>query len=366
MRGYFLMLLLSYLGGNVYIFVRGLQTIRHLPPSVKWIAIAVYWLSVVSLVAVFTLRNSKVASTSAWHYFYEYSASWLVFTLYMAVFLLLCDGYKLIFNHSFHYGFIVALALTACLLVYGHYRYQHPVNRLINIDINKPATDGTTSLKIVAVSDIHLGFGTNKKRLQKYIRLINSQKPDIILIAGDLIDNSIEPVKAAKMEEELLQLESKYGVFMAPGNHEYISGLSDAREFITGKTNIRFLQDEVAQLPDGVQIVGRDDHSNRNRKSLSELMSKLDRSKPIIVIDHQPYELKEAENEQVDLLFCGHTHNGQVFPMSLMTARMFDLSYGYTKRGNTAIYVSSGLSLWGPPYRIGTDSELIVFDVHFQ
>jgi len=181
-----------------------------------------------------------------------------------------------------------------------------------------------------------------------------------------LIDNSIVPVKAAKMEEELLQLESKYGVFMAPGNHEYISGLSDAREFITGKTNIRFLQDEVAQLPDGVQIVGRDDHSNRNRKSLSELMSKLDRSKPIIVIDHQPYELKEAENEQVDLLFCGHTHNGQVFPMSLMTARMFDLSYGYTKRGNTAIYVSSGLSLWGPPYRIGTDSELIVFDVHFQ
>jgi len=94
-------------------------------------------------------------------------------------------------------------------------------------------------------------------------------------------------------------------------------------------------------------------------------MERTDSKYPVFVLDHQPYELQQAADENVDLLLCGHTHNGQVWPMSLITGRMFDRSYGYEKRGNTSIYVSSGLSLWGPPYRIGTDSELVVFNLSF-
>ncbi|MDR1407390.1 MAG: metallophosphoesterase [Tannerella sp.] len=365
MRIFFLLILLSYIGGNIYIFVRGLQAIQHFPLIFKWLAGAFFWLSFLSIILMFALRNSRMATSTGWHIFYEYSCSWLVVTLYMGLLLLCFDAFKL-FNHSFRYGFVLSLLLTICLLIYGHYRYQHPVNKVIHIDINKSATDRTQSLKVVAVSDIHLGMGTNKNRLQKYVRLINAQHPDLILIAGDLIDNSLAPVRYQRMEEELLQLHAPLGLYMSPGNHEYISGIAESREYISGSTHIRFLQDTVVTLPNGIRIVGRDDASNPSRKELHTLLEGAGRDLPVIVLDHQPYQLKEAEEEGVDLLFCGHTHHGQVWPMSWITEQLFDIGYGFAKRGNTSIYVSSGLSLWGPPYRIGTKSELIVFHIHLK
>jgi predicted MPP superfamily phosphohydrolase len=358
-------MLLSYLGGNVYIFVRGLQAMRHFPHIFKWLSSGLFWISFCSLIIAFALRNSKVAATTGWHVFYEYSCSWLVFTLYMGLLLLFFDGFRL-FNHSFRYGFVISLALTICLLCYGHYRYQHPVNKVINIDINKSLANRTQSLKVVAVSDIHLGIGTNKKRLQKYVRLINAQNPDIILIAGDLIDNSLVPVRYQRMEDELQQLRAPLGIYMSPGNHEYISGIAESQEYVTTMTTIHFLRDTVVTLPNGIRIVGRDDQSNPSRKELRTLLEGVARDQPVIVLDHQPYQLKQAEDEDVDILFCGHTHHGQVWPMSWITEQMFDIGYGFEKRGNTSIYVSSGLSLWGPPFRIGTNSETVVFNIRLK
>ncbi|MDR0757229.1 MAG: metallophosphoesterase [Tannerella sp.] len=365
MRAYFILVLLAYLGGNVYIFVRGLQAIQHFPHIFKWLWGTLFWFSFLSLILSFALRNSRMATTAGWHVFYEYSCSWLVITLYMGLLLLLFDVFRL-FNHSFHYGFVISLILTVCLLLYGHYRYQHPVDRVINIDVNKSLPDLTQPLKVVAISDVHLGTGTNKKRLQKYVRLINAWNPDIILIAGDLIDNSITPVRRQRMEEELRQLRAPLGIYMSPGNHEYISGIAESREYIAGATDIRFLCDSAVTLSNGIRIVGCDDASNPSRKELRALLEGTDCSLPVFVLDHQPYRLKQAEEEGVDLLFCGHTHHGQVWPMSWITEQLFDIGYGFEKRGNTSIYVSSGLSLWGPPFRIGTQSELVVFNIHFK
>lgn len=119
--------------------------------------------------------------------------------------------------------------------------------------------------------------------------------------------------------------------------------------------------DSVVTLPNGIQIIGRDDRSNPKRKNLKQLMIQTDASKPTILIDHQPYKLAETEEAGIDLQFSGHTHEGQAWPLNMITKKIFEQSYGYRKWGKSQIYVSSGLSLWGPPFRIGTDSEMIVF-----
>ena len=214
--------------------------------------------------------------------------------------------------------------------------------------INKPADTDGQPLKVVAISDVHLGYATNKAMLEGYVDLINAERPDLVIIGGDLIDNSVVPLHHEHMEVELSRIYAPLGVYMVPGNHEYISGIEESEKFIA-KTPIVLLRDSVITLPNQVQLVGRDDRHNRGRKTLEQLTENLDPSKP-----------------GVDLQFSGHTHRGQVWPMSWIVDRMFELSYGIKKTGNSTIYVSSGLSLWGPPFRIGTDSEMVVFNITFK
>ena len=240
--------------------------------------------------------------------------------------------------------------------------YRHPKTNAVDITINKPYENNSQPIKIVAVSDIHLGYGTGKSALKKYVDMINEQKPDLILIGGDLIDNSVVPLYTEKMSEELSELKAPMGIYMVPGNHEYISGIDESARFIKS-TPIQLLIDSVVTLPNGIQLIGRDDRHNPSRRSLQELMENIDKSRPIILLDHQPYNLTDAEAAGIDLQFSGHTHHGQVWPMSLVTDYIYEQSHGYRQWGDTHIYVSSGLSLWGPPFRIGTESEMVVFEL---
>ena len=167
------------------------------------------------------------------------------------------------------------------------------------------------------------------------------------------------------MAEELTELKAPLGIYMVPGNHEYISGIDESVRFIKD-TPIQLLRDSVITLTNGIQLIGRDDRANPARSSLQELMVNIDKSKPIILLDHQPYKLMESEIAGIDLQFSGHTHRGQVWPMSLVTDYLFEQSHGYRQWGNSHIYVSSGLSLWGPPFRIGTESEMVVFQLSMK
>jgi predicted MPP superfamily phosphohydrolase len=337
-----------------------MQAIRHAPSVVKWICSIWFWLSVISIVAMFMLRNSKLSASTGAHLFFEYSTGWLVFTLYMVLCLICFDGFRL-FGHPVSHSFPISLGLTAILLSFGYYHYRHPAVRTVHLHIDRPVNEPDSSLKIVAVSDLHLGMGTAGNQLQQYVEMINAQQPDLILIGGDLVDNSIIPVRSRRMETELSKLKARLGIYMVPGNHEYISGIAECEQYIRRETPIHFLRDTVVQLPNGMQLVGRDDRSNSSRMSLAQLMKDTDSRLPVIVIDHQPYELSQAADAGADLLFCGHTHRGQVWPMTWMTDRLFEISHGYGLRGRTHVYVSSGLSLWGPPFRIGSSSEMIVF-----
>jgi predicted MPP superfamily phosphohydrolase len=363
---FFLLLLISYLLGNVYIFVRGLQALEQISGVVKWIFGLSYWTGALLLIVTFiAFRNSGQMPFSLRHVLFLTGSGWLVFTLYMVIFLACTDLIR-VFNHSFRYGFVVSLLLTFGLLVYGYIHYRHPGRRVIPVTVNKPlegAKEGR--LRIVAVSDWHLGLGTAMKKLREDVDFINAQKPDLILIGGDLIDNSVAPVIDRGMDRELNRLQATGGIYMVPGNHEYISGIQDCSDFIK-RTQIILLRDSIVTLPCGLRLVGRDDRSNRNRRSVGDLALLTDSTRPVILLDHQPYGLDEVEaTGVVDLQFSGHTHNGQVFPLSLLTDYLFDLSYGYEKRGNTHFYVSSGIALWGPPFRIGTRSEIVVFECSF-
>lgn len=360
---FIIVLIATYLGGNTYIFYRGMQALSGFPVGIKISLAVLFWIAALSFFGTMLSRNMKMPLYIS-HTMYEIGTGWLIFTLYMVLFLLVFDLLKLC-HVSFNYGFSLSLLFTLILLGYGYYNYRHPKTNIVNITLDKPLTDSQQPLRIVAVSDLHLGNGTGKTALKRYVKMINEQNPDLILIGGDLIDNSVVPLYAENMKEELSELKASSGIYMVPGNHEYISGIDESVRFIKD-TPIQLLRDSVVTLTNGIQLIARDDRANPARSSLQELMVNIDKSKPIILLDHQPYKLMESEIAGIDLQFSGHTHRGQVWPMSLVTDYLFEQSHGYRQWGNSHIYVSSGLSLWGPPFRIGTESEMVVFQLSMK
>lgn len=363
MLTFFILFFGIYLSGNVYIFIRGWQAIAGLPISLKIIVSILYWLGALSFLSMLKIRDGSVPMSLA-HYLHEIGTGWLVFTLYMVICLLLIDVLKLFHFHSV-YSFYIALVLVLCVLCYGYINYKNTRITTLDLSIAKPVESVEKQVKVVAVSDVHLGLGTDKIAFQKYVKLINEQRPDLILIAGDLIDNSVAPLQIMRMEEELFQLKAPLGIYMASGNHEYISGIRESIDFLS-RTPVTLLLDSVVTLPNGLQIAGRKDRSSSSRLSIPDLLGNADLSQPVILLDHQPADLRSVAESGVDLQLSGHTHNGQVWPINLVTRRLFELSYGYIKKGDTHFYTSSGLSLWGPPFRIGSVSEVVVINLTFQ
>ncbi|MDL2266040.1 metallophosphoesterase [Parabacteroides sp. OttesenSCG-928-G07] len=362
MPGFFVIILVLYLVGNLYIFIRGWHTLSGLALWGKIIVSVIYW--AISLLFFVSFRSRGGDSTFA-HVLYEIGSSWLLFVLYMVVCLLVIDLLKL-FKRRWKYSFYLAMGLTICVLIYGSYNYHHPKVKEINLTIDKPLSSPDKKLKIVAFSDVHLGNGTGKQLLQKYVALVNAQQPDLILIGGDLIDNDVTPLYNQHMEEELLQLQAPLGIYMVPGNHEYFGGGLESSEKFLELTSIVLLRDSLTTFPNGLQLLGRDDRRSRDRKAMAEWNNKINHNLPVIMLDHQPYDLYQTEEAGIDLQFSGHTHRGQIWPLNWIADSMFELSYGYKQLGNTHMYVSSGLSLWGPPFRIGTDSEIVAFNLTFK
>ena len=354
-------ILIVYLLGNYYIFS---EFRKSLALRSKWGRIScgiTYWI----LVSLFPLHFSSYSvsfNPTIAHILHEVGTGWLVFTAYMIALLLIFEIIKRIYK-PIKRSFIYALSITLILLSFGFYNYQNPSITEVNISIDKAIGSDEKTFRVVGISDVHLSNGTNKAMLQKYVSEINKLNADMIIISGDLIDHSIQPLYEQNMQEELNQLQAKQGIYVCLGNHEYMDVNSSIAFLRT--TKIEILRDSCVTLDNGIQVIGRDDYYNNNRKSIAELTSSLDKEFPILMLDHQPRELSEAAAAGVDLQFNGHTHNGQIWPFHLVTKMLFERSYGYEQRGDSHIYVSSGLSLWGPPFRIGTKSEIVIFNITF-
>ncbi len=352
----FIFIFCAYLIANVYIIRYARKALPSDRRKTKTILTVLFALCALAIFPEFLFKK-YIGETGIMQSLHFVGCSWLVFTLYMTVGLLVFDILKL-FRIKIKHSFWITLAAVSVLLGYGYWNYRNPNIKNIELDTNGKLKKEIT---IAAVSDIHLGYGTGKEQMKEYVQLINSQNPDIIIIGGDLIDNDIRPVWMRRMQDELNSLKAPSGVYMAPGNHDYFSGIENTRKFIS-KTQITLLEDSVAVIEDlGIQIAGRKDKRQKDRLPLKQLMQRTDSEMPVILIDHQPYDLQETADNNVYLQFSGHTHRGQIWPLNWLTDNLFEVSHGYVKKGESNIYVSSGLSLWGPPFRIGTESEVVVF-----
>lgn len=294
---------------------------------------------------------------------YEIGTSSIIILLYLFMLFLALDLGRLLhllprtlfYNNWWTVGGI-ALGMFV-LFLYGYLHYQHKHREEIQLSTEKQLSK---PMKIVAMSDLHIGYHNRRSELHRWVEMINAEQPDLILIAGDIIDGSMRPVIEQQMHEEFKLL--KAPVYACIGNHEYYSGEPRARQFYQ-EANIHLLQDSCVTVGD-LCIIGRDDRTNFHRDSLDVLMKKADRSKYCILLDHQPYHLDQAERQQVDLQFSGHTHHGQVWPISWITEHVYECAFGSYQRGNTRYYISSGLGLWGGKFRIGTRSEYVVITLN--
>lgn len=244
------------------------------------------------------------------------------------------------------------------VFVYGNVHYYNKVRQPLTLTTEKNI--GERPLRIVMMSDLHLGYHNRRDELARWVDMVNREKPDLVLIGGDIIDMSLRPLKEENMAEELRRIEAP--VFACLGNHEYFSGEGEAERFFAD-AGITLLRDSVANFGDGLTIIGRDDRTNPHRKSLPQLVSGVDRSRFTILLAHQPYNLEQAEQAGIDFQLSGHTHHGQVFPLNLITDAIYECAFGPHQRGHTQYYVSSGIGIWGGKFRIGTRSEYVVLEL---
>jgi hypothetical protein len=263
-----------------------------------------------------------------------------------------------------------AIIVVVLVIVLGGYiNARTPIIKTLELSISK---NGRTikSLNIAVASDIHLGTIVCKSKLERIVQHINSLNPDLVLLPGDVVDEDIGPVIRNNLGETLRKIRSKYGVFAITGNHEYIGGVEPACRYLA-EHGITMLRDASVKIGDGLYVVGREDISIRGftgktRKPLSELMAEVDKSYPVILMDHQPFRLAEAEANGVDLQLSGHTHHGQLWPFNFITKKVYELSWGYKKKGHTHYYVSCGVGTWGPPIRTGNRPEIINIKLQFE
>jgi predicted MPP superfamily phosphohydrolase len=231
----------------------------------------------------------------------------------------------------------------------------------LTVALDKTKT-GTTPLRIAAISDMHMGTIIGRQMVAQMVKKINSIHPDLVLMVGDQVDGQPRPAMEMNLGEILETIESKYGVYAITGNHEYIGNAETSCAYLEAH-GIRMIRDTVVEVA-GIYLVGREDRAakqfaNIERKSLAKLVAPLDKSKPIILMDHTPFHLEEAEQNGIDLQLSGHTHHAQIWPWSFITKRVYEVSWGYKKKGTTHVYVSCGAGTWGPPIRIGNTPEIM-------
>jgi predicted MPP superfamily phosphohydrolase len=259
--------------------------------------------------------------------------------------------------------FIIPL-IVALLLVHANDTARNPVVRPLYLELPKGDGNRLDSLKIVMMSDIHIGEMIGKDMIAEYVRLSNEQQPDMVVLVGDLLDLGVHIAERDDIAADLRRLKAPLGVYAVNGNHEYRANRFANRKWIRS-TGAVLLTDSVVCIDSSFYLIGRDDYVNKKRLSLQALMRDLNDDKPSIVLDHQPHSIAELAMNGVALSLHGHTHNGQLWPYPLVMKLAWEIPYGYYRKGNTQYYVSSGVGFAGPPYRVGTVSEIVVLNIHF-
>lgn len=301
-------------------------------------------------------------------------AAFIVALLHLAVIWMLCDLVGFIIRKLRHKekreryitGF-AAIAMTAAVLGCGWFMAHHIFITDYRLSTSKQL--GQDSLRVVMIADAHLGITLDGDEFAEQVKRIQEQDPDMVVICGDFVDDESTLEDLKKACSALGSLKTSCGVYYCYGNHD--RGYYDNRDFKAADlvkcledNNVKILQDKSVDLGN-IVIVGREDKGQKVRSSASELTKDIDRSKYIIMLDHQPNDYDAEASSGADLVLSGHTHGGHVFPAGpigmLMGAN--DRIYGKEVRDNTTFIVTSGISGWAIPFKTGTLSEIVVIDI---
>jgi len=377
---FFSIVILLYSTINYYIFRKAVALI---PPDSPYriYFIILFLFIVISYFAGRLLLRFDVpilSSTLTW-----IGAFWFAFMFYFLLSFLLIDIIRLL-NLAFKFfplfitqNYERTKQVTAVILVVsvsvtvmaGYINTLTPVMKNIELNINKKA-GAMKSLNIAMASDFHFGtlFGNGKAR--EIVKQINSLEADIILLPGDILDEGAGTLKKQKICEALKGFSAPLGVYAVTGNHEYINGVATSVEFLE-MNEIKILSDTTLLIENSFFLAGREDREKKSwtgekRKPLNEILSGINKNLPVILMDHQPFGLSDAEKNNVDLQLSGHTHNGQIWPLNYLNDKIYELSWGYKKKGDTHYYVSCGVGGWGPPIRTGSKPEIVNIKLNFR
>ena len=370
---------LVYLAANVYVGLRGWQAFRALPvfPGGRFYSLLLFFAAGSFFLERLAGDSIPLAASSG---LAVAGGIWLAALFYLVILCLLIDEVRLLnrvvsvipgrLRRSPALVGGVAVALVAAILTFGIWNARHTVWRQYDVKVDKAAGD-LRELKIILVTDIHLGKIIRNGRLTELVDSINSRRPDLVLLAGDIIDEDIGPFISENMAATFQRIQSRFGVFAVLGNHEYIGRQTETAVELLRKSGITVLRDSFVNVEDRFVVAGREEWDRTRfgygpRKPLADLLQGADAKKPLLLLDHQPRNLSESADAGVDLQVSGHTHRGQLFPNQWLTGALYELDHGYLRKGNLQVIVSAGFGTWGPPVRTSAASEIVEIKVTFK
>ena len=392
----FLFLLPFYLGVSSYMMFRFFYWMKHCNHRFNWLRFkvpfaVVYLFMALSPVIAFLLPKSAVAIVIR-----RISTYWIGIMLYSLLYVVLFDLLRLIAKHTklkntllFSRGSVISIGsvVVACAVVtclYGIFNARNIKVNEYSVTVNK-SCGSDKHLKAVLVADLHMGYVIGVDHITNMVEKINQQDADIVIIAGDIFDNSYDGMDDPEgIKAQLKSIKSKYGVYAVYGNHDIDEKILMGFTFDWGgkqlhnekmtnfmkECNIKLINDESVLINDEFYLVGRRDTDkpgteDGTRAEVSELTKDLDKTKPIFVLSHEPDELQKTADAGADIDFSGHTHDGQLFPGNLTIGLFWENPCGMIKKDNMYSIVTSGVGVYGTFMRVGTDAEICSVDIDF-
>lgn len=392
----FLFLLPFYLGVSSYMMFRFFYWMKHCNHRFNWLRFkvpfaVVYLFMALSPVIAFLLPKSAVAIVIR-----RISTYWIGIMLYSLLYVVLFDLLRLIAKHTklkntllFSRGSVISIGsvVVACAVVtclYGIFNARNIKVNEYSVTVNK-SCGSDKHLKAVLVADLHMGYAIGVDHITNMVEKINQQDADIVIIAGDIFDNSYDGMDDPEgIKAQLKSIKSKYGVYAVYGNHDIDEKILMGFTFDWGgkqlhnekmtnfmkECNIKLINDESVLINDEFYLVGRRDidkpgTEDGTRAEVSELTKDLDKTKPIFVLSHEPDELQKTADAGADIDFSGHTHDGQLFPGNLTIGLFWENPCGMIKKDNMYSIVTSGVGVYGTFMRVGTDAEICSVDIDF-
>ena len=392
----FLFLLPFYLGVSSYMMFRFFYWMKHCNHRFNWLRFkvpfaVVYLFMALSPVIAFLLPKSAVAIVMR-----RISTYWIGIMLYSLLYVVLFDLLRLIAKHTklkntllFSRGSVISIGsvVVACAVVtclYGIFNARNIKVNEYSVTVNK-SCGSDKHLKAVLVADLHMGYAIGVDHITNMVEKINQQDADIVIIAGDIFDNSYDGMDDPEgIKAQLKSIKSKYGVYAVYGNHDIDEKILMGFTFDWGgkqlhnekmtnfmkECNIKLINDESVLINDEFYLVGRRDTDkpgteDGTRAEVSELTKDLDKTKPIFVLSHEPDELQKTADAGADIDFSGHTHDGQLFPGNLTIGLFWENPCGMIKKDNMYSIVTSGVGVYGTFMRVGTDAEICSVDIDF-